>query len=501
MNPPGVYFTENDQSPYAPQASTNVCAMLGTASKGPVNERTLITDEGTLVATFGNPSATHLALYSAIEYLRRGKVLWFVRVADYDVAASGVIRNAGDSADAIAIAAVSTGSWGNNIGVVVADGTDTDTYRITVTYGGVVVESYDRVLLGTANAALANYISTRINGISAYIAVTPDDAETTLLAGTVTLTAGDDGSTVTDADYVGTAGNPPTTEATGLQLFADADVVNIDILAVPGNSNAAVIAAATTIAETRKDCVYLVDPPAGMPVGGATGVVYWSNTVNGGLNSSYVDLCYGWQWVKDGYTSVQVLTPPSGFRAAVYAYTDEVAFPWFAPMGYERGLLSSVIAPEHSPTAGEQAYMYTNGNIVNPIVSFAGKGIVMWGQRTATRTASKLDRVNVRRLMNYLRKTIKPALYVVIGMPNDELTWLMVKNIISPVLAYVAANRGLTATTDLPFGYSVICDETTNTAVVRANKELRAKVFVVPTDTVEVVSVEFVITDGGIYVA
>lgn len=497
-NPPGIYIKENDQSPYTPESSTSVCAMIGTASKGPVNERTLITDEGTLVSVFGPPSASHLALYSAIEYLRYGRVLWFVRVANYDAAAGVSIRNTGDTQDAVVVTAVSTGSWGNDIAVVVAAGSDASTYRLTVTHNGVAVETYDRLLVGTANIASANYIATRINGISAYISVVPDDAETTLLVGTVDLIGGDDGATVEDADVIGTAGNPPTTEATGMQLFVDADAVNIDVIAVPGNSNAAVVAAGVTIAETRQDCVYLPDPPSGLSV---RDVVAWSNTINGGLNSTYVDVNYGgWIWVKDGYTGVQVLTPPSGFRASVYAYNDKVAFPWFAPMGFERATLHSAIALEHSPTAGEQEYMYTNGNIVNPIVNFAGQGIVMWGQRTSSRLSTKLDRVAPRRLLNYLKKSFKPALRIVIGMPNDEMTWLMVENLLTPILAYVRANRGLTPTDQMPLGYAVVCDDTTNTILVRATKTLRAKVFIVPADAVEVLELTVNITDGGVAV-
>lgn len=464
--------------------------MVGTASKGPVNIETLITDEGTLISIFGEPSSSHLALYAAKAYLNKGSQLKFVRVANYDSAASGVVLDTVGGSTALTVSAVSTGSWGNAITLVVSAGADVGTYKISVKYNGSVVEVFDRVKVGAANVDDANYVETRINGISDYISVVADESITTLYVTTtaVALVGGDDGAAVSDADVIGTAGAPPTIPATGLQLFANKEAVTVNLIAVPGNSHAAVISAMVTLCETREDCICLIDPPMGLTV---PEVVAWTNGTGGGLydpdaaiNSIYAAVYYPWLQVFDGYSNANVWVPPSGHVAGIMAYTDEVSDPWFAPMGFNRGRLTDVLAVEHSPTQGERDYMYSNGNIVNPIVNFTGKGIVVWGQRTTTRTSSKLDRIAVVRLVCYLRTGVAAATLDIVGEPNDETTWSLFINMVDPILEAVQARRGLDYK-------NIVCDETTNTEAVRARKEFYAKIFILPTDASEIINIAF----------
>ena len=270
---PGAYSRERDFSLYAPQLGTSVFAVVGTATKGPFDELTLITDEGSLTATFGRASVAHLGLMSAVHYLRRGRQLYFIRVGTYYVSLPLLAREVQDTGSlgtAITITPTSPGSWVNALSVSITAGTVAGTYRITITetVAGIAytVDRYDNLLLGAVNTASANYIETRINGISDYISVSDTEAYTTLNVGTYAFPVGTDGDPADNSDIIGSAGAPPVVPATGLQLLANPETLDVNIVAVPGEYDRTVIAACITLCETRGDCMYLATVPQGKTV-------------------------------------------------------------------------------------------------------------------------------------------------------------------------------------------------------------------------------------------
>jgi len=490
---PGVYSRELDFSLYAPQLATSVFGVVGTASKGPVNEVTLITDEATMIGTFGNPSATHLGVHAALRYLRWGKQCKFVRVADYDVAATGALRNKQDTANAVTMEAVSTGTWANQVRVVVSLGSDTGTFLIQITQNNIAVESYDLVKVGADNEDSVNYIETRINGVSNYITVTADSTYPTLKTGTYRLTGGDDGAPADNSDYIGAVNSPPVIPSTGLQLFSNPETEDVNIIAVPGQSDKTIVSALITLAETRADCIAIVDIPQGKSVQQA---VQWTNGQGGGLtdptaalNSSYACTYYPWLQIYDGYNDTNIYVPPSGHIAGVMAYTDFNADPWWAPAGLNRGRLADVLQIEHSATQGERDYMYSNGNALNPIVNFPLDGVVVWGQRTLQRLPTALDRINVRRLLLVLRKQIATAVRALVFEPNDEITWNRFINLVEPVMRDTAARRGV-------YDFRVVCDETTNTPLTIDRNEMHGKILLQPTKAAEMILIDFVILNN-----
>lgn len=490
---PGVYTREIDFSLYVPQLATSVFGIVTTASKGPVNEITLITDEASLVDTFGPPSADHLGLYAGIRYLRQGRQLKVVRVANYDQTATGYIRDAADAGNAVALTGTSSGSWGNSTTLMVTAGTDAGTYKVTVLYAGVTAEVFDLLKVGAANVDDANYIETRMNGVSAFVSVVADTTYSDLEIATATMTGGDDGAPALESDYVGIVGAPPVIPATGLQLFANPEDVDVNIIACPGIAYDGVVTAMVTLCETRADCICLIDVPYGKTVKQA---VAWTNGLGGGvddptaaLNSSYAAAFYPWVQVYDGYTNANVWIPPSGHVAGAIAYTDYVADPWWAMAGLNRGLLRDVLQVEHSATQGERDYMYSNGNIVNPVINLSGQGIVIWGQRTTQRAPTALDRINVRRLLLYMRKGIATAVQYLLFEPNDEVTWARFRLLVGPVMEEIKGRRGVT-------DYQVICDDTTNTSVSIARNELRGKISFVPTKAAKMIVVDFVVLNN-----
>jgi len=499
---PGAYSLEKDFSLYAPALATSTLGIVLTASKGPINERTLITDEGSLRTTFGPGSSTHLGLLAAARFLRKGNMLWVVRVGTYYTYPSDLtFQNAAATVDTLRVYIpedLGPGSWANNVSVKIETGTKSGTFKLTVLENDATVEVYDLLLMGTANVDEAQYLPTRINAASQYISVEVlAEAQTTLeVSSTATnFAGGTDGAPVGNYDLIGSIGSPPVVEPTGLQLFRDPDDVDINMLAVPGYHNRQVISEMISIAEERADCLAILNTPAGLSVSQA---VDWHNGEllgdddypTAALNTSYAALYYGYGTIYDFGSDADIEVPFDGHVAGVIAFTDKVADPWQAPAGFRRAKLADVQSIEHSPTQGERDYMYANGNSLNPIVNFSGEGIVVWGQRTLQRSSTSLDRINVRRLLLYMRKVIATSTRYLVFEPNDETTWRQFVNLVSPVCQMIKDSRGL-------YDFRVICDETTNTAVRQARNELFGRVLIQPTKTAEMVVSEFNLVPTG----
>jgi phage tail sheath protein FI len=490
-----VLTREIDFSLYVPALSTMSVASVGTASWGPKDTRTLLTDEGTQNRIFGPPSADHLALHANTRYLRQGNQLWFVRVGTYDVAATGAIRNAADSADSVAVSGLWTGSYGNRLTLLVEDSNTLGAYKISVLDNGVRVEVFDAILVGAASAGDANYIETRINGVSAYITVTDATGEATLKLGTSALTGGDDGAPADDSDVVGTIVGDV---ATGMQLFRDPEEVesgSIDIFMVPGRWERTIVVELITIAEERQDILAIVDPPDELTV---QEVVAWHNGELAGdpdyltaaLNSSYACMYYPWLQVFDSFNDVELFIPPSGHAASVMARTDFERDPWFAPAGVQRGRLTDVLDTRTHLKLGDREFMYGDGNAVNPIPNFNLDGVVIYGQRTLQRVPTARDRINVRRMLNVAKTAIRVASRFVVFEPNDPITYRQLTNLVNPFLRNIQSRRGIV-------DFRTICDETTNPPAVVEQNRVVCRILIQPTKTAEIIELEFVLLPQG----
>ena len=169
-------------------------------------------------------------------------------------------------------------------------------------------------------------------------------------------------------------------------------------------------------------------------------------------------------------------------------FTDGTRRPWYAPAGLSRGRLTKPVDVEVALNLGDRDSLYSGGNVINPIVKFAQDGIVIFGQRTAQRKASALDRINVRRLLIDLRDTIVTATRQFAFEPNDRFTWDQVENVVAPLLDEIKRDRGITE-------FKVVCDETTNTPLRIDRNELWCKVLLKPTKTAEIVVFEVNVTN------
>lgn len=493
---PGVYARERDFSLYVPTLATSIYGIVTSASKGPLNQVTLITDESSLIRTFGPPSLEHLGLYAAQRYLRFGRQLKVVRVSTYAVAAGDLtFAKTADGTLVFSIPDdVGPGSWANGLQVKIEDGTDDGTFKVSIIdEDGYTLEPYDLLLIGSDNAADPNYIETRMAG-SLYVSVDDTGTGTDIAGSTQTFADGDDGAPADDSDIIGVVGSPPVVPATGLQLFANPETVDVNMVGVPGHTEDSIRAAIQTLCVARGDCFGLIDIPSGKNVQQA---VAWTNGTGGGaddptaaINSSYLACYYPWLTVYDSYSDSEVEIPPQGHVAGVLAYTDYVADPWWAGAGLNRALLVDVLSIEHSAAQGERDYMYGGNNVVNPIINYVGQGFVVWGNKTMSRASTALNRLNVRRLLLYMRKVIATAVRYLVFEPNDEITWQRFVNLVTPICRAIKSRRGL-------YDFRVICDETTNTPDRLNNNEMYGRILLQPTKTAEMIQIDFTLLPSG----
>jgi len=435
-----------------------------------------------------------LALYAAICYLRAGKVLYFVRVATYDVAASSNLQDS--SVDKVDVEAVSTGTWGNYVQLTVSAGTDTDSWKLDVkeynsasgTYE--VVESFDNLLVGSGNVSDDNFIETRINGISDYITVTDSGASEDIDTGTVTLASGEDGTPVDASDIIGTVSG---TTATGLQTLRNPSELDVNIIAVPGVSTTSVIAAMITVCtDYRKDCICLIDPPIGLT---PAEVISWHNGLGSGNTTrwnSYYATIAGNQWVEmyDGYSAASIFVPPSGPRAYALAKGDESTEVWYAHAGPRRGLLPFATDLEYYPEEGDRILFRDNLNCVNAIVNDTTSGIMINDQLSCHRAYTALRDMNVVRMILYAMKVISTATQYLLWEPNDADTWRDFRNLVSPELEAIKSRRGL-------YDFRVICDASTNPSAQIDRGVMGAKLLLKPTRAASIISIEFDLLPTG----
>ena len=194
------------------------------------------------------------------------------------------------------------------------------------------------------------------------------------------------------------------------------------------------------------------------------------------------------RWIYDKWAGRYRWIPMSGHAAGIYANTDDVSDPWFAPAGLNRGLITNIRKLAFNPNQASRDIMYKNG--INPIVSFSGQGKVVWGQKTMLDKNSAFNRVNVRRLFIILEKAISTAVKYFLFEPNDTFTRLQLINMIEPFLRDVRSRRGI-------YDFLVLCDSTNNTPERIDRNELWADIYIKPTKAAEFIVLNFIATKSG----
>ena len=288
------------------------------------------------------------------------------------------------------------------------------------------------------------------------------------------LTANADSQGVTGSDYT-----------TMLNLLANADEYQYNVISMPGLnrvSSATQISTVVSNAQNRGDNIAVVDV---VPYGSAL------NTVTGqalGMDTSYGATYWPWVQAADPTTGNAVWVPASTLIPAVYAFNDNSTEAWFAPAGFNRGGLSTVVRAERKLAQGDRDSLY-QGN-VNPIATFPNQGVVVFGQKTLQKKASALDRVNVRRLLITVKDYISQIADNLVFEQNTIATRNSFLAQVNPYLTSVQQRQGL-------YAFKVIMDDSNNTADVIDRNQLVGQIYLQPTKTAEFIYLDFNLTPTG----
>ena len=270
-----------------------------------------------------------------------------------------------------------------------------------------------------------------------------------------------------------------------LKLLNNADEYDFNLLLMPGileNVHGGVVTKAIDICEDRGDCFVIIDP-----------VGYASNPTAAKLRAETRNTSYGamyWPWVQvpDNQLGKNVWVPPSVSVAGVYAFNDKVSHEWFAPAGLNRGTLDTAKRAERKLTQSNRDEMY-DANL-NPIATFPGQGVTIFGQKTLQKKASALDRVNVRRLLIRVKKFIASSSRFLVFEQNTAATRRRFLDIANPFLETIQSQSGLNA-------FRVVMDETNNTPDTIDRNYLVGQLFLQPTKTAEFIVLDFTIQRSG----
>ncbi len=273
-----------------------------------------------------------------------------------------------------------------------------------------------------------------------------------------------------------------------ISILDNKDEYSFNIISAPGLIHAFATNGATqtdniiSLAESRGDCIAVIDLVAHGTSATST-VTSEASEINSSYGASY------WPWVQVGSaTGKNVYVPASTVIPGVYAFTDGAAAPWFAPAGLVRGGIPTVLQAERKLTRSERDTLYSSN--VNPIATFPGQGIAVFGQKTLQKKASALDRVNVRRLLIELKKFVGDQANSLVFDQNTITTRNKFLAAVNPFLDSVVQRQGL-------FAFRVVMDDTNNTADVIDRNQLIGQIFIQPSKTAEFIVLDFTLEPTG----
>lgn len=275
--------------------------------------------------------------------------------------------------------------------------------------------------------------------------------------------------------------------------MANPEVVDINVLATPGvdySNNQTIVKYALDIAEDRTDLIYVMDSPrltSGSVKGTPEEVV--SRLEATGIDSNYAATYWPWIQIEDPNSGKYTYQAPTMMAVQTYALTDNVAAPWFAPAGLNRGLAGpQVVRADIRLSNNDRDTLYQGR--VNPIATFVQQGVVIWGQKTLQVRQSSLDRINIRRLLLQVRRLVSAASLTLLFEQNDQTLRDQFLAKVEPILLQIQNQRGLTA-------FKVVMDDSNNTPDTIDRNTLVGKIQLQPTRTAEFIDLTFQVLPTG----
>lgn len=407
--------------------------------------------------------------------------------------------NAVDGAPSTSIPVSDAGNSAvDQVSVVVVDNSG----KISGTSGSIleVYQNLSRATDGKNSDGTSNYYRTVINDTSRYVWATNDRS------GSVSAPAATVETSTASVPYTKTfvGGRNGVSESAGAMnalgnaadLFADSKSVDISLMltgksvGVDGTQLANYLI--DNVAEVRKDCVVFVSPQSSDVVGTGVEGLQAENTVqfrNNLRSTSYAFMDSGYKKQYDKYNDVFRYVPLNGDIAGLAARTDNVRDPWWSPAGFNRGQIKNVINLAWNPTQAQRDTLYKSD--INPVVSFQGQGIILYGDKTLLGRPSAFDRLNVRRLFIVLEKAIATAAQSTLFEFNDEFTRTQFLNLVEPFLRDVQGRRGI-------YDFRVVCDETNNTQEVIDGNRFVGDIYVKPAKSINFIQLNFVAVRSGV---
>jgi hypothetical protein len=552
---PGVNVSEIDLTTIVPSPGTTEGGFCGNFEWGPANQIVTVSNEIDLVNTFGRPTTnTFTSFFTAANFLSYAGNLQVVRAINANTARNADANNNGtlirnrdhyvtnfiDSALTVTPSGFATarcpGSLGNSLqvsfltqntstanistwayGSLFESSPGTSTYAAGV--GGandeihMVVVDRRGAFTGTANTVLekfgfmsvasdaktddgsSNYYVNVINDKSKYIYITGRPSAGISVTNWGLPASNTIYSSNASSHIVSLGGGVSPLASTanvtaGYDNFANAEEVDVSLImmgdALPAVSKYVV----DNIAESRKDAIVFISPKRADVVNNdglePTDSIAHRNTFN---SSSYAVMDSGWKYQFDKYNNVYRWVPLNGDIAGLCVRTDLERDPWFSPAGFNRGAIKNVTKLAWNPNKAERDNLYKNG--INPVVSFPGEGVVLYGDKTMLSKPSAFDRINVRRLFIVLEKAIARAARFSLFEFNDEFTRAQFVALVEPFLRDVQGRRGI-------FDYRVVCDETNNTPEVIDSNEFVGDIYIKPARSINFIQLNFVAVRTGV---
>jgi hypothetical protein len=297
----------------------------------------------------------------------------------------------------------------------------------------------------------------------------------------------------------GKANNVISSYRTAAEIMTDPMTVRTNILAIPGIRDPYITDYAADLNKDYSMAIYLMDIPAydeasnrlfddsaTRPAVQKTAEEFTRRNIDNNYAASYFPDVFIEDSVNGGRN---VKTPSSIAAIGALAYTDSVSYPWFAPAGFNRGALGFVKNVTTRLTTNDRDELYDAR--INPIATFPGGDFVIFGQKTLQIAKSALDRVNVRRMMLELKRQVISIADRLLFEQNNQATRDRFINLVSPRLSLIQAQQGIES-------FRVVMDDTNNTELDKENNRLNGKIIVVPTRTIEFISIDFIITNAGV---
>jgi hypothetical protein len=546
---PGVNVSEVDLTTVVPSVLTTAGAYAGNFSWGPARQVILVDNEITLTNYFGKPdSNSAISFFTSASFLAYGNNLSVVRAVNANsnnAAANTAFQipnsdefeylylNTDNNNFFGAFMAKYPGVLGNSLSVAVCantslfsswsyssyftsapgtsdyasavGGSNDEMHVVVIDAGGLFTGQQGTVLevypfLSKASDASINGVSNFYKQVifdnSQYIYATDPVNYATTSSTWDNPAANTNFTTLTTNPTITLAGGSEFTPTNGniqtaYDLFANKETIDISLV-LTGNANTTVQQyVIDNIVNSRKDCVAFISPPRtsvdGINTTPTAGIQSWLSSL--ARSSSYVVADSGYKYMYDKYNNVYRYIPLNGDVAGLCVNTDTVRDPWFSPAGFNRGQIKNAIKLAWNPNKTQRDVLYAAG--VNPVVSFPGQGIVLFGDKTLQNKPSAFDRINVRRLFIVLEKAISQAAQFSLFEFNDEFTRAQFVALVTPFLRDVQGRRGI-------YDFRVVCDTTNNTPQIIDTNQFVGDIYIKPARSINFIQLNFVAVGTGV---